>query len=108
VDQPEPDPRKGRKMIEMNTPKKVGCLVCGFRTENVVEIEDFQDNGCPDCERFQYKGTISFRSNVKLTPEQLDQIVFAIQVQMEEPVDAEGNDEEFSTREVLVSLEVSE
>jgi hypothetical protein len=38
-------------MIEMNTPKKVGCLVCGFRTENVVEIEDFQDNGCPDCKK---------------------------------------------------------
>jgi hypothetical protein len=95
-------------MIEMNTPKKVGCLVCGFRSEDVIQIEDFQENGCPECERFQYKGTISFRSNQKLTPEQLDQIVFAIQVQMEEPVDAEGNDEEFSTREVLVSLEVSE
>lgn len=90
------------------TPKAVGCLVCGFRTEDVEEIEDFQENGCPECERFQYKGTISFRSNVKLTPEQLDQIVFAIQVQIEEPADAEGNDEEFSTREVLVSLEVSE
>ena len=57
---------------------------------------------------FQYKGTISFQSDQELTPEQLDQIVFAIEVQMEEPVDAEGNDEEFSTREVLVSLEVSE
>jgi hypothetical protein len=57
---------------------------------------------------FQYKGTISFQSDQELTPEQLDQIVFAIEVQMEEPVDAEGNDEEFSTREVLVTLEVSE
>jgi len=37
-------------MIEMNTPKKVGCLVCGFRSENVIEIEEFQENGCPDCE----------------------------------------------------------
>ena len=90
------------------TPKVVGCLVCSFRSENVIEIEEFQDNGCPNCERFQYKGTIFFRSNVKLTPEQIDQIVFAIQVQIEEPVDANGNDEEFSTREVLVSLEVSE
>jgi len=92
-------------MIETNTPKKVGCLVCGFRSENILEIEDFQENGCPDCERFQYKGTISFRSNVKLTPEQLYQIVFALQVQIEEPADEEGNDVEFSTREVLVSLE---
>jgi len=57
---------------------------------------------------FQYKGTISFQSDQELTPEQLDQIVFAIQVQMEEPVDEEGNDVEFSTREVLVSLEASE
>jgi hypothetical protein len=53
---------------------------------------------------FQYKGTISFQSDTELTPEQLDQIVFAIEVQMEEPADANGNDEEFSTREVLVSL----
>ena len=37
-------------MIEMNTPKKVGCLVCGFRSEDVIQIEDFQENGCPDCE----------------------------------------------------------
>lgn len=91
-----------------NAPKKVGCLVCGFRSENIVEIEEFQENGCPDCERFQYKGTISFRSNQKLTPEQIDQIVFAIEVQIEEPADANGNDEEFSTREVLVTLEISE
>jgi hypothetical protein len=54
---------------------------------------------------FQYKGTISFQSDQELTQEQLDQIVFAIEVQMEEPADANGNDEEFSTREVLVSLE---
>ena len=31
-------------------PKTVGCLACGFRTENTKEIEDFQANGCPDCE----------------------------------------------------------
>ena len=89
-------------------PKIVGCIACEFRTDEPTEIESFRANGCPNCERFQYKGTISFRSNQKLTPEQLDQIVFALQVQMEEPVDADGNDEEFSTREVLVSLEVSE
>jgi hypothetical protein len=33
----------------MKTPKMVGCLNCSFRTENVLEIEDFQDNGCPNC-----------------------------------------------------------
>jgi len=57
---------------------------------------------------FKYQGTFSFESDQELTPEQLDQLVFAIEVQMEEPADAEGNDEEYSTREVLVSLEVSE
>ena len=31
------------------TPKVVGCLVCSFRSENVIEIEDFQENGCPFC-----------------------------------------------------------
>jgi hypothetical protein len=38
-------------MIEMKTPKVVGCLVCGFRSENVIEIEEFQDNGCPVCSK---------------------------------------------------------
>jgi hypothetical protein len=57
---------------------------------------------------YKYSGTFSFESDQELTPEQQDQIVFALQAQMEEPADAEGNDEEFSTREVLVSLEVSE
>ena len=59
-------------------------------------------------EAYEYKGTFSFKSNQELTPEQLDQIVFALQVQIEEPADEEGNDEEFSTFEVLISLEVSE
>jgi hypothetical protein len=36
-------------MIEMKTPKVVGCLVCGFRSENVLEIESFQESGCPNC-----------------------------------------------------------
>jgi hypothetical protein len=40
-------------MIEMKTPKVVGCLVCGFRSENVIEIENFQDEGCPDCNKQQ-------------------------------------------------------
>jgi hypothetical protein len=67
-----------------------------------------KDGAIGNAKMFQYKGTISFQSDQELTPEQLDQLVFAIEVQMEEPADEEGNDEEFSTREVLVSLEVSE
>ena len=30
-------------------PKVVGCLVCGFRSENEIEIDEFQENGCPVC-----------------------------------------------------------
>jgi hypothetical protein len=67
-----------------------------------------KDGAIGNTKMFQYKGTISFQSDQELTPEQLDQIVFAIEVQMEEPADEEGNDVEFSTREVLVSLEASE
>jgi hypothetical protein len=67
-----------------------------------------KDGAIGNAKMFQYKGTISFQSDQELTPEQLDQLVFAIEVQIEEPADANGNDEEFSTREVLVSLEVSE
>lgn len=31
---------------EVKSPKVVGCLLCGFRTENVQEIKEFQLNGC--------------------------------------------------------------
>jgi hypothetical protein len=53
---------------------------------------------------YKYSGSISFESDHHLTTEQLDQIVFALEVQIEEPVDAEGNDVEFLTGEVLISL----
>jgi hypothetical protein len=104
VDQPEPDPRKGRKMIETKTPKKVGCLVCGFRSENVIEIEEFQENGCPDCEAFDYEGTISFTTNKKLTQDQLNQLMDIIALQIIEPVDADQNDEDYSTRGVEITV----
>jgi hypothetical protein len=54
---------------------------------------------------FTYAGTIAFQSDAELTPEQLAQIIFAVEVQMQEPVDADGNDEEFSTSNVMVALE---
>ena len=34
---------------ETKAAKVVGCLVCGFRTENTNEIEIFALNGCPIC-----------------------------------------------------------
>lgn len=54
---------------------------------------------------FTYAGTIAFQSDARLTPEQLSQIIFAIEVQMQEPADADGNDEEFATINVIVVLE---
>ena len=54
---------------------------------------------------FTYTGTIAFQSDTELTPQQLAQIIFAIEVQMQEPADADGNDEEFSTSNVMVALE---
>jgi hypothetical protein len=54
---------------------------------------------------FTYAGTIAFQSDTELIPQQLNQIIFAIEVQMQEPADADGNDEEFSTSNVMVALE---
>ena len=31
---------------EIKSPKVIGCLVCGFRTEDENEIKEFQLNGC--------------------------------------------------------------
>jgi uncharacterized ferredoxin-like protein len=62
-------------MIEMNTPKVVGCLLCGFRTENVLEIKTFQEFGCPNCNnKMKSKG---------LTPERLERIKQIITEQKE-------------------------
>jgi hypothetical protein len=58
--------------------------------------DKFQKQLQTEEESFDYEGTISFTTNKRLTPEQLDQIVFALQVQMEEPADEEGNDVEIS------------
>ena len=34
---------------ETKAAKVVGCLVCGFRTDETKEIEKFSLNGCPTC-----------------------------------------------------------
>lgn len=62
-------------MIEMNTPKVVGCLLCGFRTENVLEIETFQEFGCPNCNQKT--------KSKSLTPERLEKIKKIITEQKE-------------------------
>jgi hypothetical protein len=59
-------------------------------------------------EVFKYEGRIRFTTDKQLTETELQQLIFAIEVQIEEPTNANGNDEEFTTNAVLVSLEVSE
>ena len=85
-------------------PKVVGCLVCGFRSEDVIQIEDFQDNGCPECEAFDYEGTIRFTTDKQLTNEQLAQLIDLITLQIVEPVNEEQEDEDYSTRNAEVTV----
>ena len=54
-------------------------------------------------EVFDYEGTISFTTNQKLTQDQLNQLNI-ISLQIIEPVDADQNDENYSTRNVEVTV----
>ena len=56
------------------------------------------------CEDFDYEGTISFTTNKKLTQDQLNQLMDIIALQIIEPVDADQNDEDYSTRGVEVTV----
>jgi hypothetical protein len=55
-------------------------------------------------EVFDYEGTISFTTNQKLTQEQLNQLMDIIALQIIEPVDADQNDEDYSTRNAEVTI----
>jgi hypothetical protein len=35
-----------RMRLENKSPKVVGCLLCGYRTDKEQEIKEFQLNGC--------------------------------------------------------------
>ena len=92
-------------MMELKKmPRVVGCLLCDFRTDEPKEIELFRANGCPKCDSFDYEGTISLTANKKLTPEQLDQLMDLISLQIIEPVDADQEDEDYSSRNVEVTV----
>ncbi len=52
----------------------------------------------------KYEGTILFTTNQKLTQEQLNQLMDIISLQIIEPVDADQNDEDYSTRGVEVTV----
>lgn len=56
------------------------------------------------CEVYDYEGTISFTTDRELTPEQLNQLMDIIALQIVEPVDANQNDEDYSTRNIEVTV----
>jgi len=53
----------------------------------------------------KYEGKIRFTTDKELTDRELQQLIFAIEVQIEEPTDSNGDDENFKTSVVLVELE---
>ena len=53
----------------------------------------------------KYEGKIRFTTDKELTERELQQLIFAIEVQIEEPTDSNGDDENFTTSVVLVELE---
>ena len=66
----------------------------------VATEQDFQKK--TEC---KYEGKIRFTTDKELTEKELQQLIFAIQVQIEEPADSNGDDENFTTSKVLVELE---
>jgi hypothetical protein len=55
-------------------------------------------------EAFDYEGTISFTTNKQLTQDQLNQLMDLISLQIIEPVDADQEEEDYSTRGVEVTV----
>lgn len=84
-------------------PKRVGCLACGFRSEDVEEIEDFQENGCPDCETFENEIKITFQTNRKLTPAEFLTLAGYLELQISEPWNEDQEDADWAGRNIIIS-----
>jgi hypothetical protein len=54
-----------------------------------------------------YTIEISFNTDRTLTETELDQILFALSVQIEEPTNAAGDDEEFTTSNITMKSEIA-
>ena len=52
-----------------------------------------------------YEGRIQFATDKALTEAELTQLISAIELQIEEPTDADGNDEQFKTGSIVTELE---
>ena len=53
----------------------------------------------------KYEGRIQFATDKALTETELTQLISAIELQIEEPTDADGNDEQFKTGSIVAELE---
>jgi hypothetical protein len=52
----------------------------------------------------QYEGRISFKTDKKITPAQISQMLDLLYLQINEPVNEEGNDEDYTTENIFVYL----
>lgn len=52
----------------------------------------------------QYEGRISFKTNKAMTPAQISQMLDLLYLQINEPADEEGNDEDYTTENIFVYL----
>ncbi len=55
----------------------------------------------------KYEGKIQFTTDRELTETELSQLISAIELQIEEPTDADGNDEQFKTGSIVAELEAN-
>jgi hypothetical protein len=89
-------------MIKIDSEGNAFCLSCADEVEGVL-VEREED--CTNCSNaFDYEGIISFTTNKKLTQEQLNQLMDIIALQIIEPVDENQEDEDYSTRNVEVTV----
>jgi hypothetical protein len=66
--------------------------------------DKFQKQLQTEEESFDYEGKIRFTTDKQLTQEQLNQLMDIISLQIIEPVDADQEDEDYSTRGVEVTV----
>ena len=84
-------------------------------TKFITRANEFCSScGVPDsfciCEiplTINYEGKIHFSTDRELTEKELNQLISAIELQIEEPTDADGNDEQFKTGSISFELKVN-
>ena len=93
--------------FQQETKEQSLCGACGQYYDEADQGDDgYHSSKLCDAndEVFDYEGTISFTTDKKLTQEQLDQLMDIIALQIIEPVDAEQEDEDYSSRNVEVTV----